>query len=190
MGDMRNRKTSERAGKAVVLATGAACALVAALAVTGCGTADNPDGTGAASTTEGPPAAADGTNLDACADGNCEVLVSGPVDIRLTGQGGGITTLSVIEVNPTGLRFKTTSEEGGSGSGELEGDCTLKFYSGGGGSSCGGNQAPPQRETGVLAMQLVSVQEDAVVLRLVAGEPGPPPSRLVPPMPRIPQIPW
>ncbi|GAA0528155.1 hypothetical protein GCM10011581_31820 [Saccharopolyspora subtropica] len=180
-------------------ARAAACALVTAMAVASCSNSGstgaglgNPQGTGEApaSATDAAPIAADGTNFDACADGNCEVVVSGPVDIRLTGQGGGITLLSVTEVDSTGLRFTTASAEGDSGSGKLTDGCTLRFYSGGGGSSCGGEQAPPERETGVLAMQLASVQEGAVVLRLVAGEPGPPPTRYVPPMPHIPQIPW
>ncbi|MGP4015792.1 hypothetical protein [Saccharopolyspora sp. 5N708] len=184
---MRNPTAAGHPRRATGLVLGTACALLTA---TGCGAAeDTRPGTGDPAGTTGPPVAADGTNIEACSDGNCEVALSGPTDIRLTGQGGGITTLSVVEVSAAGIRFTTTSEEGGSSSGELTDGCTLSFYSGGGGSSCGGAQGLPEQETGVLAMQLVDFASGTAVLRLVAGEPGPPPRSLVPPIPELPQIP-
>ncbi|MCI2423242.1 hypothetical protein MOQ72_38065 [Saccharopolyspora sp. K220] len=183
---MRNPTTAGNPRQAMSLTLGAACALLTAFTATGCGASDD---TGAPAQPTSTPVAADGTNIDACSDGNCEVALTGPTDIRLTGQGGGITTLSVVEVNAAGVRFNATSAEGGSSSGELTGGCTLRFYDGGGGSSCGGHQAPPEPETGVLAMQLVDFSNGTAVLRLVAGEPGPPPGSLVPPIPQIPEIP-
>ena len=129
------------------------------------------------------PSAADGTKVEACADGNCEIAVSSPIDIRLTGQ-GDLTTLSVVTVDPDGLRVTTTSTAG-QGSAELVRGCTVRIYSGGGGMSCGGKQDPPPPE--VLAMQLVSVANGIAVLRLISGEPGPPPSSVVPRLPTAPR---
>ncbi|MGH3392228.1 MAG: hypothetical protein ACRDOO_25420 [Actinomadura sp.] len=170
-------------------ASGHFCLLLTALALAGCGA--SPDGgartpSGDESGTRTAATAADGTNVAACADGNCEILVSGPVDIDLHDH-GGLTRLSVVRVDPSGLGFTTTSP-GGTGSGEIQGGCTLTFYEGGQGSSCGGDQAPPQKQTGVLAMQLGDTADDGVVLRLVSGEPGPPPSWLAPPRIRPPII--
>lgn len=137
---------------------------------------------------ERPVAAADGTNLDACADGNCEVELSGPVTIPLSGQGGGLVALEVDRLGDSGIEFTTSTSAGSAGSGELAEGCTLTFYEGGGGSSCvsGGEPPRPERETGVLAMQLTAVSDGTVVLLLVAGEPGPPPTSLVPPIPGFP----
>jgi hypothetical protein len=156
-------------------------AAICVLAAAGCGSVEEGTPTGdrqdKPSTAEAATAA-DGTDLAACADGNCEVEVSGPVDIRLTEQRGGVTGLSIVEVGDGGVDFTTTSSGGGSGSGRLEPNCTLTFYEGGGGSTCSSGEAPPaQPETGVLAIQLASVTDDAVVLRIVAGKPGEPPAR-------------
>ena len=57
------------------------------------------------------PAAADGTNLRACADGDCEVLVTGPVTIRLA-KGLGISSLDITAVSPAGVDFRSTSPSG------------------------------------------------------------------------------
>ncbi|WP_020668149.1 hypothetical protein [Amycolatopsis nigrescens] len=168
--------------------------LGAALALAGCGSggSDGADDAAAPDVPAAPPSsaapvAADGTDFTACTDGNCEVLVSAPADIPVGGHGGGITKLSVVTLDAAGLSFKTETD-GGGGSGELKGGCVLTFYSGGGGSRCtsGGEPTAPEAQTGVLAMQLVSATDKGVVVRLVAGPDGPPPSSLVP---RIPQIP-
>jgi hypothetical protein len=166
--------------------------LLTALAVAGCGASPDragtaPSGDESSTRAAAPVTAADGTNVAACADGNCEILVSGPIDIELN-EHGGLTRLSVVEVGPSGLGFTTTTP-GGSGSGEIQGDCTLTFFEGGQGSSCGGDQAPPQKRTGVLAMQLGDRVDGGVVLRLVSGRPGPPPSRFAPRIPAPPKIP-
>jgi hypothetical protein len=135
-------------------------------------TAETTTSTTAASTTSTLPTAADGTDLAACADGNCEVEVSGPVDISLTGHASGITTLSVIELVSDGFSFTMASNGSERGSGDLRGGCILTFYSSGGGSSCPGPDQelpPPAPEAGALAMQLVGARDGTVVFRLVSG---------------------
>jgi hypothetical protein len=168
--------------------------LVAGLVVAGCGSGDDwpavdhgdhdrgASGEARASTSRATaepttstlPPAADGTDLAACADGNCEVAVSRPVDIPLTGQ-GGITTLSVDELTSDGFSFSATSNGGGSRSGSLSGACTATFSSTANGSGlssmCTAGQEPPaaSREPGVLSLQLLSATDDGVVVRLVSG---------------------
>lgn len=127
---------------------------------------------------------ADGTNVAACSDGNCEVAVTAPVDIRLTGQ-GGLTELSVTEVTQNGVRYAVTSE-GGSGSGAVDIGCLSTFYSGGGGSVCWSGQPPtPTKDRGVLELQVVTVAEDTATIRLISGEPGEPDPARYPQAPEI-----
>lgn len=135
-------------------------------------TAETTTSTTAASTTSTLPPAADGTDVAACADGNCEVEVSGPVDIPLTGHATGITTLSIVELTSEGFSFTTSSNGSERGSGDLRGGCILTFYRSGGGSSCttpDQELPPPQPEAGALAIQLVGAADGTVVLRLVSG---------------------
>lgn len=133
-----------------------------------------------------PVEAADGTNLEACVDGNCEVELSGPATIPLGGQAGGLEALDVDRLSDSGIEFTTTTAAGSSSTGELTRGCTLTFYEGGGGSMCSSGEAlRPERQTGILAMQLTAVTDGKVVLLLVAGEPGQPPASLVPRLPSI-----
>lgn len=159
-----------------------AWAMLIMLGVGGCGVfgGESNDSSAQGSASKPPVTPADGTNVSACADGNCEVLVSGPVDIELNGH-GGIDTLSVVKVAPPGLSFKMKSD-GGTGSGALDPNCTLKLHKYGQGTSCGGNQPPPPAETGVLALQVASTAKGGVVLRLVSGDVGEPPASMRPPM--------
>ena len=53
------------------------------------------------------PAAADGTDVGACADGTCEVLVSAPVDIAVPGN-----DISVVTVRPAGVDLRTVGADG------------------------------------------------------------------------------
>jgi hypothetical protein len=57
------------------------------------------------------PRAADGTNVRACFDGNCEILVSKPVDIQLNGR-LGIGALSVTAIDSSGVDFRSISPSG------------------------------------------------------------------------------
>jgi hypothetical protein len=119
-----------------------------------------------------PPVAADGTSLAACADGTCEVAVSGPVRIKLRDG-----TFSVTKIEATvAMDFELRLSAGGGGSGTLKGTCgtVATFYLGGGGSgkSCDstGIPATPPPIQGAVSIQLVGWSTDgAAVLRLVSG---------------------
>jgi hypothetical protein len=175
-------------------AAGLASALAAGLAVTACGSSGGgaplapstlpavssnapAPGTGPVSSSAVVPTPGDqpdkapaGSDVGECSDGNCELDVSGRVEIRLTGQGGGITTLSVEDVDPAGLSYRTVAA-GGTSAGNIELGCTLSLFRGGQRSICtsGSTPEPPPRKAGVLAMQLVSVHSGIVRLRLVSG---------------------
>lgn len=160
-------------------------ALLAALAATGCdtvsGTAVPAPGTATATpatttpatatpitTTPPPPTAADGTDYAACADGTCEVALAGPVDIAVGGSAGP-GTLRVLAVREDGIEFEVDLPRSG-GRGTLAGHCTLTFMPGGGGSRCSNQPSPPPApQAGVLAVQLVGVNDSAAVVRLVTG---------------------
>lgn len=145
----------------------------------GCTGGEEPAGT-PPSTTAAPPAltAADGSNFAACADGTCEVLVTGPADIPLTGQ-GGLQGISVAAVTAQGIDFKLN----GGGEGSLSPGCIVTLYENGSGSSCSsGEPRKPDPVDGVLALQLTEVRDGKAVLRLVSGKVGPPPASLRPPV--------
>lgn len=59
------------------------------------------------------PSAADGTDLKACVDGDCEVLVSEPEDLRLDGR-SGVSELSITEIESETVSFDAASASGGS----------------------------------------------------------------------------
>lgn len=60
------------------------------------------------------PRAKDGTNLRACYDGRCEVLVTKPVDITLNGR-RGVDILFVTAIDSDGVDFQTISASGFTG---------------------------------------------------------------------------
>ncbi|UJW35760.1 hypothetical protein L3Q67_19370 [Saccharothrix sp. AJ9571] len=155
---------------------------LSALLLAGCGSGADPGPAGPQSSA--PPAeltAADGRDYAACADGNCEVLLSGPAEIGLSGT-AGLRKLLVQAVEGDGIRFETQGD--GTSSGSLSLNCISKFYENGGGSSCStGEQEAPEPVDGVVAMQVADLREGTVVLRIVSGEPGPPPASLVPHLP-------
>ncbi|HET6711447.1 hypothetical protein [Amycolatopsis sp.] len=124
-----------------------------------------------------PAAAADGSDYSACADGTCEVRVSGPVDIPLTGQ-GGLRRISVAAVTANGIDFTTD----GGGTGNLTRGCVITLYENGSGSRCSsGEPERPRPVDGVLALQLAELRDGTAILRLVSGKVGPPPASLRPP---------
>lgn len=128
------------------------------------------------------PTAADGGDYAACADGTCEVLVTGPVDIPLTGQ-GDLHRISVTAVTADGIDFATD----GGGTGNLTPGCVATFYQNGSGSRCSsGAPEKPQPVDGVLAVQVVDLRGGTAVLRLVSGKIGPPPASLRPMIPALP----
>ncbi|MGA6167299.1 hypothetical protein [Amycolatopsis magusensis] len=152
------------------------------LLLAGCGSGANPEP--AATQSSAPPAeltAADGRDYAACADGNCEVLLGGPAEIGLNGI-AGLHKLLVKAVDGEGIHFETQGD--GTSSGSLSLNCISQFYENGGGSSCStGEQSAPQPVDGVIAMQVAGLREGTAVLRIVSGEPGPPPASLVPRIP-------
>jgi hypothetical protein len=84
------------------------------LALTACG-GDEPNSDTSASPSSSPSLspsetlmeAADGTDYDACFDGSCEVLVTGPVDIELDPDLGiGIRIVSVTQLEETFVGFE------------------------------------------------------------------------------------
>ncbi len=126
-----------------------------------------------------PQTAADGSDYAACADGTCEVRVSGPVDIPLTGQ-GGLHRFSVASVTADGIGFATDS----GGTGTLTPGCVLTLYENGSGSSCSsGAPQKPKPVDGVLALQIADLRGGTAILRIVSGKVGPPPASLRPPLP-------
>ncbi|MCE6996028.1 hypothetical protein LZG04_14620 [Saccharothrix sp. S26] len=146
--------------------------LVAALAAAGCGTVPGTavpaPTTTTTTTTAPPPTAADGADYAACADGTCEVALTGPVDIAV-GSSTGPGTFKVLAVREDGIEFDVDLPHSG-GHGTLKGYCTLTFTPGGGGSRCSNQPLPPpQPQTGVLAVQLVGVTGGTAVVRLVTG---------------------
>ncbi|MGP4015799.1 hypothetical protein [Saccharopolyspora sp. 5N708] len=164
----------------------AGCALFAAVLAAGCGTAQEgapvtttappvdtiaPSTTTSTTTAPPPVTAADGTNYGACADGTCEISLSQPIDIQLSGG-----SLSVTSVNPDGIDIDLSLDGGGGGNGTLKGTCgaIFRFYIGGGGGGqfCnpdGSVQPPPEPEPGSVALQLVGLSDGAAVLRVVSG---------------------
>lgn len=155
--------------------TGITLAALVALAVSGCGSTDNADDTSSPSRQVSKPtsppsssaqpsvSAADGRDVRACADGNCEIAVTGPVTIRFKGPAGP-ATLSVTEVGPNKVEYTVKSGSGrsqGGARGPGQG-CITVLRSNGGGNSCGGldDTARP------------SPQPDAVVIQATTGEDG------------------
>lgn len=72
-------------------------------------TEPSPTSTAVATTTVPPPlpAAADGTDVGACADGTCAVLVSAPVEIPVPGE-----PITVVSVRPAGVDLRTVGADG------------------------------------------------------------------------------
>lgn len=117
-------------------------------------------------TTTAPPAptAADGANFQACADGTCEIAISGPATIPLPGG-----SMVVSQVLDDGIDFDLNSASGG-GNGSLRGFCTATFGGGGGTMDCPreGPPDPPAAVPGFLAVQIVGVADGAIVVRIVS----------------------
>ncbi|WP_217141278.1 hypothetical protein [Streptomyces sp. AC627_RSS907] len=109
-------------------------------------------------------AAADGTDIGACADGDCEVLVSEPVTVRFRGPSGAVATLHLTEVGPDEVAYTVKSgsdQYKGSARGSGAG-CVTVLRGTGSGNSCGvlGGGVRP------------SPRPDAVVIRAAPGEDG------------------
>ncbi|WP_329578833.1 hypothetical protein [Streptomyces sp. NBC_01361] len=116
--------------------------------------------------------AADGRDVGACADGNCEIAVSGPVTFRFKGPAGP-ATLSVTEVGPNKVEYtiksgNSQSQGGASGPGQ---SCITVLRSNGGGNSCGGqgDAARPSPQPDAVLIQAVTSENGTAILRIVSG---------------------
>ncbi|MFD6171358.1 hypothetical protein [Streptomyces coeruleorubidus] len=163
-------------------------ALIALTAAVGCGSdsdepakassppGERPSKTGSTKRPEPEPkpsvSAADGNDITACADGNCEIAVSGPVKIPFKGPRGP-ATLSVTEVGPDTIAYTVKSGNGqskGSASGPGQG-CITVLRSNGSGNSCGGlgDAGPPSPQPDAVVIQAAAGEDGTAVLQLVSG---------------------
>ncbi|OUD00885.1 hypothetical protein [Streptomyces swartbergensis] len=115
--------------------------------------------------------AADGRDITACADGNCEIAVSEPVNIPFKGPRGP-ATLSVTEVGPNTVAYTVKSGNGqskGSASGPGQG-CITVLRSNGSGNSCGGlgDAGRPSPQPDAVVIQAAAGQDGTAVLQLVS----------------------
>lgn len=93
------------------------------------------------------PKAKDGTNLSACTDGTCEVLISKPVDVLANGM--------KLHISVKDLRVTVSTDYPSGGSGESS-------FSAGGGTGFG---TPDGREVNIKG---VAVNKDGAVLKFTA----------------------
>lgn len=179
---------SVRGGRAYRCAAGVVLAASAALAVAGCSGPDETGGTSARTpqTSESPSAepsagrpsakpsvsAADGRDVEACADGDCEIAVSKPVTFRFRGPAGPVT-LSVTEVGPDRIQYTVTSgdnhsEGGATGPGQ---GCVTVLRTHGGGNSCGalGNAARPSPRPDAVVIQAATGTDGTAIVHIVSG---------------------
>ncbi|WDV54178.1 hypothetical protein PV963_29385 [Streptomyces coeruleorubidus] len=115
--------------------------------------------------------AADGRDITACADGNCEIAVSEPVEIPFKGPRGP-ATLSVTEVGSNAIAYTVKSGTGqskGSASGPGQG-CITVLRSNGSGNSCRGLGAAgrPSPQPGAVVIQAATGKDGTAVLQLVS----------------------
>ncbi|WP_458084784.1 hypothetical protein [Streptomyces malaysiensis] len=175
---------------------GLALAVLAAVAVAGCGGSDKEDGApshsgpasasrsaqpsggssgdapASASTSAKPSvSAADGRDAAACADGNCEIAVSEPVTVRFKGPAGP-ATLSVTEVGPNKVEY-TVQSSGGRSQGEASGPgqgCITVLRDHGSANSCGrlGKDRPAAQPNAVV-IQMTAGEDGTAILHIVSG---------------------
>ncbi|CAM5591939.1 hypothetical protein GCM10010390_78260 [Streptomyces mordarskii] len=170
---------------------GLGLAVLTALAVAGCGGSDETDGappragqpSASRSTppstsptgSRGPSAkpsvsAADGRDVAACADGNCEIAVSGPVTVRFTSPAGP-ATLSVTEVGPNKVEYTVKSGDGrsqGGASGPGQG-CITVLRDHGSSNSCGRvGTMRPAAQPGAVVILMAAGEDGTAILRIVS----------------------
>lgn len=165
-------------------------ALLATLALSGCGAEAEPDAdasdsaapTSAAPTTDAAsssvpssPAAEETEEPDAgsgdyesCGDGDCEVSFSGSVEFPLTGADGEWTVAAVVEAD--GVKVSLTKPDGLGGGGGLlyQPGCTLETRADGGGS-LGCAEDLPEPGAGGIVVHLLELDGDTAVVQAVLG---------------------
>lgn len=118
------------------------------------------------------PPAADGTDLSACADGDCEITVTEPVTIPFQGPGDGSrATLSVTAVGPDEIEYEVKSGHNrskGSASGPGQG-CLTYLRENGSGNSCGPLDATrPSPQPGAVVIQATTGTNGTALLHIVS----------------------
>ncbi len=122
-GDAMHRHTPSRRPVLLIAAAAAVASLVAGCtsSVPGAPSAagPTPTATGASTTptTAAAPAAADGTDLGACADGECEVQVDGPAEIPVPAG----SEIASLRVEDDGGRLAIVIENAGGGGSVMSG---------------------------------------------------------------------
>ncbi|WP_240434493.1 hypothetical protein [Streptomyces sp. YIM 130001] len=159
---------------------GAVLSVLAAVSLVGCGggqdEADRSDSPGSgkaksspAPATSSPPAepspsvtAADGDDLAACKDGNCEVTVADPAEIRFDGPDGQATlSVTKVERNRVEYRIKSGNGKASGGAGGPGQGCITALRATGSGTTCGPT-----------ATDAPSAQPKAVVIQMTTGPTG------------------
>ena len=124
-------------------------------------------GGGEVTTTAPPPTAADGDDIDACADGECEIRLDDEMEIPTP---AGTISASFADGR---LEYEIVSPDGGRNSGSVEGLCVanINIDGTGGGSVCyvEGELPPLEPGPGQLAMQVVGADTDSPVLRMAVS---------------------
>ncbi len=116
--------------------------------------------------------AADGRDIGACADGDCQILVSEPVTVRFKGPSGAAATLKVTKVGPNEVAYTVKSGHGqsrGSARGPGQG-CITVLRSNGSGNSCGGlgDGARPSVQPGAVVIQAATGEVGTAILDIVS----------------------
>lgn len=124
-------------------------------------------GPGSAAETTDQVSTADGTDLDACADGTCEVLLTERTS-TVPVPGGTLT----LTVGDAGVEYEISIDGGGVSSGSTQGRCVSTFTLDGTGSGsvchAGGPAPEPDPGPGEMAMVITGQDRGEPVLRLVA----------------------
>ncbi|MDT0612924.1 hypothetical protein [Streptomyces lancefieldiae] len=117
--------------------------------------------------------AADGTDIGACADGDCELLVSEPVTVRFRDPSGAVVTLHVTEVGPDEVAYTVKSGSGqtkGSARGSGAG-CVTVLRTTGTGNSCGvlGDRGRPNPQPDAVVIQAAPAEDGTAHFDIVSG---------------------
>ncbi|NUU26453.1 MAG: hypothetical protein HOV68_33855 [Streptomycetaceae bacterium] len=165
-------------------ATLAAAAVLLAAALAGCDTSSDPKAdpaaAGSSPATAGstatpsrapssspPPSAADGANLDACRDGACQILVSGPATVPL--DGSVLAELSV-ELKDGDVEFNATPRPGSTVGGSISAGCVAVIRVSGTGSGvstlCGNVDTA---NTGGLVVRALTVAAGSAVVDITTS---------------------
>ncbi|GAB3441860.1 hypothetical protein [Actinophytocola sediminis] len=147
-------------------------ALLVLVAVSGCvsrtGGTDGTPVPGDREPEQAPPTAADGSDVSACADGDCEVLLEDSQTIPVPDG-----TLTITLVGDNRVEYEVSIAGGGS-SGSTEGNCVSTFTldGTGSGSVCaagGGPALEPDPGPGELAMVVTGQDIGTPILLLAIG---------------------